>query len=449
MIDVFATLKAKCFQVKNILLLKYNKGVNCLSMKHNYKINIEDLNLDNIKVGDTFIGQTALCKALGIEPKKSGNSKKAQEEQLKQYIRFEKVSQKKIVILEIYSTPKIKKDDRTNGNNSIYREDFLVILAKMLLKMDSSNEEILFSRGKLAEKLCLVNSNYRKGRINVELLSKKFKIPVENILDFYMINNTKIAKNIDSALLYYENSNYFSILREIAVCTKHNKHRMATQEERDLIELCKRKILEEMKFKSIEQVYYKNMWYIFNDKVIKEVQKYNDNIKYYYRAYKFFYINRVELQKVYDDMKSRKTTVTNTRHTVNENFKDSTIKSAKNRQNNANKKLSEGPNPKYRLEKYLLLTCSDFEKHNAKLVRNLISYKAGKIKEIKDSEILEYMEDVDENVIKLDSHKDEDMDIYIDEHIHSYDIDSGEIDYSDEYEEYFNSYYIGYVENDR
>lgn len=414
-------------------------------MKYNYKIELEDLNLDNIKVGDVFIGQTALCKTLGIKPKRSGDSKKAQEEQLKQYINYEKITQKKIVILEIYSTPKMKTDNRANGNNSIYREDFLVILAKMLLKIDYNNEEILFSRGRLAEKLCLVNSNYRKGRINLDLLSKKFKIPHENILDFYMINNTKIAKNIDSALLYYEDSGYFSIERNIAVCTKYNKHRMATQEERDLIELCKNKIKEEMNFKTMEEIYFRNMWYIFNDRVINEVQKYNDNIKYYYRAYKFNYINRIELQKVYDDMKHRKTTVTNTRHVVNENFRNSSIKSAETRQNNASKKLAEGSNNKYRLKKYLLLTSSDFEKHNTKLVKNLISYKAVKIKEIKDSEVLEYIEDIDENIIKFDDYKNnknEDIDTYIDEYIDLYDDTySSEIDYSNEYEEYFNSYY--------
>lgn len=433
-------------------------------MKCNYKINLEDLNLDNIKVGDVFIGQTALCRVLGIKPRISGNSKRAQEEELKRYINFEKVNQKRIVILEVYSTPKPRNDSRSKGNRSVYREDFIVILAKMLLKI-RYEEEIIFSRGKLAEKLCLINSNYRKGRINTDLLSKKLKIPAENILDFYMINNTKIAKNIDSALLYYENEDYFSINRNIAICTKYNKHRMATQEERDLIELCKNKIKEEMNFKTFEEIYFRNMYYIYNDKVIKEIQKHDENIKYYYRAYQFDYINVKKLQEVYDDMKSRKTTVTNTRHNVNENFKKSSIKSAETRQNNANKKLLQNDTyNKYRKEKYLLLTSEDFEKYNTKLVRNLISFKAHKIPELKDNEILECLEDENiENIIELNidsDKKDEDIDTYIDTYIDSYAdtydkqcyICSSNInnayDYSEEYNEYFESYYNN-IENNR
>ena len=348
-------------------------------MKQSYKIKQEDLNLDNIQIGDVFVGQTALCKALGIKPKKSGDSKKAQEEQLKQYIAFEKINQKTLKITDIYTTPIIKVDNRGKGNNMVYREDFLVILAKTLLKMDKNDEPMLFSRGKLAEHLCLINPNYRLGRLNVEKLSEKYKIPVENILDFYSINNTKIAKNIETTMLHYENENYFSINRNIAVCTR-NKHRMATPEERELIETCKAKVQEEMNFKTVEEIYFKNMWYVYNERVVNEIQKHNSNIKYYYRAYEFTYINRTKLQKVYDDMKARKTTVTKTKQELNERYKESSIKSAEKRQNNATKKLNDKKINKFRMQKYLLLTSEKFFKFNCKLVVNLISYKAVKLK---------------------------------------------------------------------
>ena len=348
-------------------------------MKQSSKIKKEDLNLDNIKIGDIFNSYIELCETLGIKPKTSGNSKKSQEAQIKQYINYEKVSNKKIEIIDIYATPVMVVDNRGKGNNMIYREDFLVILAKMLLKMDKNDEPMLFSRGKLAEHLCLINTNYRIGRVNVDELSETYKVPVENILDFYSINNTKIAKNIETAMLYYENEDYFSVNRNIAICIK-NKHRMATQEERELIEVCKIKVQEEMKFKSVEEIYFKNMWYVYNERVVKEIQKHNSNIKYYYRAYEFTYINRAKLQKVYNDMKARKTTVTKTRQELNERYRESSIKSAEKRQDNASKKLNDKNINKFRMEKYLLLTSEKFCKFNHKLVVNLISYKAVKLK---------------------------------------------------------------------
>lgn len=68
------------------------------------------MNINNIKVGDTYKNWKALCEALGVEPK-SASYKAKQERDFKQYFNWEKQGQK-ITITEIYDTPKEREDGR-------------------------------------------------------------------------------------------------------------------------------------------------------------------------------------------------------------------------------------------------------------------------------------------------------------------------------------------------
>lgn len=339
---------------------------------------MNEINLDNIKVGDKFVGQAKLCEALGIEPKKSGNSKKAQEKLLKTYINYTKTG-KIIEITEIYSSPKEKEDGRKNGNNSIYRDSFLMIMSKMLLGTIKEEDLFFISRGRLSQELGLVNNNYRTGKFYIEGMSKKYNIPVENIIDFYNITDGRIRYNINSALEEFSSKEYFNIIRDVAVCTVYGKHRLATEEEKELIEKSIQKILNKMKLKTLEEVRYKNQTNTFIEKVIEEVNNNNKIIRYYYPVYVFDCINVLKLKEIYDEMKSDKITPTKLKTDINKSFRDSSIASVSRRQERIYKDNVKKDVNNYTKKRRALILSDSFCLHNESLVKKLIPIKARKI----------------------------------------------------------------------
>ena len=62
------------------------------------------MNINNIKVGNTYKNWKALCEALEVEPRPSGKARKPQEKQFKQHFDWTKQGQK-ITITEIKKVP--------------------------------------------------------------------------------------------------------------------------------------------------------------------------------------------------------------------------------------------------------------------------------------------------------------------------------------------------------
>lgn len=73
------------------------------------------LDTNTLKINDTFKNYKELCAYLGEEPKKA-NSKVAQLKEWERYFSFRKEGQK-IIITEVYDTPKDKIDKRGGNNN--------------------------------------------------------------------------------------------------------------------------------------------------------------------------------------------------------------------------------------------------------------------------------------------------------------------------------------------
>lgn len=75
------------------------------------------MNINNIKVGDTYKNWKALCEALKVEPMPSGNKRDAQAKGFKQYFDWTKQGQK-IIITEIYDEIKERVDGRKKTTNT-------------------------------------------------------------------------------------------------------------------------------------------------------------------------------------------------------------------------------------------------------------------------------------------------------------------------------------------
>lgn len=90
---------------------------------HRYKIyDIENFKL--LKPKQTFVNYFKMCDFLNT-PKLVGNSKKAQFNEWRRFIKFKVRENKSIIILEIYSNPLPVIDGRSLGNNRKYENSII------------------------------------------------------------------------------------------------------------------------------------------------------------------------------------------------------------------------------------------------------------------------------------------------------------------------------------
>lgn len=354
--------------------------------KQNYKISYDDINLENIEVGMELPDYKELCNRLGIVAKPGGSSRVSQKKQLLQYLNYENIGRKKIKITEIYLIPRYVKDKREDGNNLVYRESFIGVLAGVLLK--SKSNSALLSAGKLMEYLGFVNKNYKTCKNNTMAAAKKLKIPEENILDFYQMNNVKLINNIDSNLRHYEKEEYYNLTRGTAICIKDGEKqicRLATPYENEIILMCRDRIKTKLKIEKNSEIFLKQLWPEFNALMREALKEEGLDILYYFDSY-YFILNRAKLKSVYfKDIKGKGTTVGKKKKEMNDLFKESALKSSKTRQKNAEMRLEEDKKgtgekrSKYMINRDIMITDKSFEKNNKKLVNNLISLNANNI----------------------------------------------------------------------
>lgn len=347
--------------------------------KRKYTIEREDLKLDDIKVGQEFSSYNELCYTIGIEPKQGGNSKVSQVKEIKKHIDFENIGRKKIIIKDIYIIEKTKIDARKDGNNNVYREDFLSIII-VLLRNEHRNKNKnykLIARARLIEELGLVNNNYKKGKNNPLETAKQLNIPEQNLLDFFMISDTRMIASVESNLNFFEDRSYFNVDRVTAVRLKNKPFpRIATHDEIELIESCKNKVKKDMGLESSAEIFYRNLWKVYNEKVTEELRKRGSNILYSYKAYDFGF-DREKIEELYlDKVKGRNTTFTKSRKSVNKNSRKSATESISRRQSNALERVESGKNKKYANKRDNMLLDENFEKNSKKMVSKLLHIDA-------------------------------------------------------------------------
>lgn len=345
-----------------------------------YAIDRDDLSLENISPGQVIESYNKLCNLLGIKAKQGGDTRIAQRKELERYINFENISRNKIIINEIYLIPQPKIDKRIEGNNAVYRDYFIAGLISILRKCKKNY--LLCSRGYLIEQLGFVNKNYRNCRSNPKETAKELKIPEEYLLDFYMINNTKLIKNIESNIAYFERKSYYIADQVTAVCIKNGSkeiHRVATEDEKELIIKCENEVKFKLGIQDSAEIFYKQLWTVFNSNVKQKLKDEGSNICYYYKAYNFS-IHKDTIEQLYNSLvKKENSTLGKIKKEINAKYKESALNSLDSRKNNAEKRLQDGKGGKYSRERDLLITNEKFEKHGKKMINNLISGNANSI----------------------------------------------------------------------
>ncbi|ERH54253.1 MULTISPECIES: hypothetical protein [Bacillus amyloliquefaciens group] len=221
-----------------------------------------------------------LCGELGLEVKRSGDSRKAQFKELERYCTYSKVGHS-IIIDRVYKQPLDKP--KRKGNNTVYSELIQLLILDMLAQNKQGNMSI--SKGMLIKSVSLVNHNYRHCFENRNSLAKYANTDAEVVKDFYDSSNSTFKKAVEQALNKLVEKRLIMYDTITKVCEKRKfRPRRASPDEKKLIMLCEKQVLDELGYREISQVRISRHWNEFKRKSQALINE-RSNIKYYFMAY--------------------------------------------------------------------------------------------------------------------------------------------------------------------
>ena len=226
-----------------------------------------------LTVGRVFKNYKQLCKFMEWKVK-TGKSKIAQMKEFDTICKWHKEGNK-IVIDEVYSKSIDKVDNRVNnkgtGKKSIYYQDFEILM--MLLLEKAPGEYLEFTITQLMQMVGMVNEDYCKYKYSQKLLAEETEISIEEINQFYEVHQKLLSQgartclnNLKKAYLIYLTEITMIRAFEIVPAKEENKKpirkyydRVATKEEIKKILIEKRKLMELMGCKNMNEIYKKNL----------------------------------------------------------------------------------------------------------------------------------------------------------------------------------------------
>ena len=305
-------------------------------------------NKNKIKLGIPYKNYREVCRTLQI-PIRSGNSRKSQIKKIECYFKYHKEGNQWIFDKK-YKEPKKIIDSRKVGNNNIFNLHMQkLILDLMALQFKNNGKKnILLSTSSLMESLALVNNYYKLYRDNNASLAKTLNINSQNVIEFYNHTYNNLKHSIETTLKQLENraliiwENVITIAINIEQQGKIVEiHRMATQQEKELIIELEKITLKEMGYTNKKDIFLYGQWHLFKSTVIKKIKN-KINIKYYYKSYNITFNKYIiEEQKKINNMILLNKDKKEEKKEINNKVSNKMITNAKNRQNKAIIKLEQ------------------------------------------------------------------------------------------------------------
>lgn len=228
---------------------------------------------ERLTVGKVFKNYKELCRVMGWKVS-TGNTKIAQLKKLNTICKWHKDGNK-IVIDKVYFSSIDKVDNRVSnkgtGKKSIYYQDFEVLM--MLLLEKTTGEYLEFTITQLMQMVGMVNEDYCKYKYSQKLLAEETEISIEEINQFYEVHQKLLSQGARTCLnnlkkAYLINLTEITMIRafEIVPDNEENKKhirkyydRVATKDEIKKILIEKRKLMELMGCKNMNEIYKKNL----------------------------------------------------------------------------------------------------------------------------------------------------------------------------------------------
>lgn len=237
------------------------------------------IKIEILKPGKQFKNYKVMCQELGIEVKKSSNTKNAQFKELDRYCTYNQIGHS-IIIDQVYETPLEKR--KRKGNNTVYGDIMQVLILDMLAQKKDSGK-LVISKSKLLRELNLVNLNYSHCFKRKTALSKFAGIEKETVKDFYDTTNISFICAIETALKTLQNKRLI-IYNTTTKVSKNGIHSIASPDEERLILACERKVMLSLGYTDLRKLRISKDWDAFSEKSKKLLREIG-NIEYYYSAY--------------------------------------------------------------------------------------------------------------------------------------------------------------------
>ncbi|WP_339823432.1 hypothetical protein NST45_18420 [Paenibacillus sp. FSL R7-0163] len=198
-------------------------------------------------------------------------------------------SGQKWTITEIFDDP---KELVKGGNFTPYIGEINKLIVQLLLC--TKEKRVILPKNRLFLLLNMINGNYREGKKNIASLSEYLNMARIDIYDFYNSANDVLTGNIESSLKDLKNKKAV-FHHSVMMVVKGNISHEATDAEMDIIYPIQARVLKEMGFDSMVDVYRTGRIETYTDRTNKLLIA-EAGISYVYEAYNI-YLNREVLQK--------------------------------------------------------------------------------------------------------------------------------------------------------
>src|SRR5690606_24969987 len=234
----------------------------------------------NISEGQVFKNYKEFCKELNIEPKRGGNSRVTQINEIRRYCDYENEGHK-IIIREIYDEPIEKME--TRGRKSIYTEVFTLAIAECLRRRDSSFFYI--TKNRLLTEIKAINTNYAFGMQYIEAVANLADTDKWTVREFYGNSGSTFNYIVSTCLDKLKADTYLRYNTVTMVGLKSGGHREATIEDNTIIMETEHAVLEEMELQEVPSIPGSPLTSRFRGKVKWKLAENEEcEFTHYYRA---------------------------------------------------------------------------------------------------------------------------------------------------------------------
>lgn len=252
------------------------------------------MKIENLKEGMTIKNYPELCEIIEIE-RKTSNSRKKQFKDLEQYVHYIKEGHS-FIIKEIYESSK----NRNDGRKSIYKDREIMELLIMDYLIEAEDNHAILTRNQLLLRIHAINENYSYCSANVPSFSKYANIDEQIAYDFFNTTNSNFRSAFDTALKNLRDKALIMYDTVTSIAIAGENHRVATEDEKEMILSIENDVLEELDFEKISQVRMSKKWHLFTSKV-KSLLSEKSDISYYYTSFEIT-INRKSIGESYSKL---------------------------------------------------------------------------------------------------------------------------------------------------
>lgn len=337
------------------------------------------MKIENLKQGLIVKNYKELCNILGVDVK-SGKSKRLQMQDFERYFEYHKDGNK-IIIDSIKSEVGAKMDKKTLGNNNELSKN----LRYMILDLASRNklnegESIGFSKVQVYKYCGMVNDNFRDAKGHKKQLSQKMSVSELAVEECIEYTDERLSASLRRACSVLTNTNkalghrfgYNFIIKGEA--NELDIHYTADINIEDIIREVENKIMKQMKISRYDLIYKYGRWSEFKNTVISTLKEeypiYFVNLKYYYNAIVFNYMNETveRTKKGFEEAfgLDRETARLN----VNKIFSKSLNGTIDRRHKSTIKKIEDGKAEKTEINEYRM--SKDYIKEQKKIKNSII-----------------------------------------------------------------------------